>query len=304
MRVVTAPDQTDAAAQILLDAGCNGVQVDDSAVQRDDSEDATIVPTAQATVTGYLPPGHSAAAASARLETARLLFRPPVRLEVETIAEADWDTNWKQHFPPMRIGRFLVVPPWDSDAATASGDALTILIDPGFAFGTGQHPTTAMCLELLGEYLSGAGEGGPAGPRVLDVGCGSGILSIGAAHLGARVTASDLDAFCTQAARDNAVANHVGLDVVQAAGLDWTADEFDVVLANLTSTLLVSLASGLARATRPGGLLIVSGISAPRAADVEAALHAAEFTTVIRRDRDGEQRGDFVERWTAFVLRK
>jgi ribosomal protein L11 methyltransferase len=118
------------------------------------------------------------------------------------------------------------------------------------------------------------------------------------------VYASDLDRFCVDATRDNARANDAIAHIVQAAGLSWTTQRFDLVVANLMSALLIALASQLAEATREGGTLVVSGISAPRADDVEAALQAAGFSTLHKREQDGDQRGDYTERWTAFVMKK
>ena len=225
------------------------------------------------------------------------------KLEIEPVPPQDWSTAWRTHFEPIKVGPFLIVPPWldgQQEALTGSTQSL-IRIDPGLAFGTGQHPTTQMCLELLVAQLPLQDD---AGPTVLDVGCGSGILSILAARLGASAIASDLDPWCVRATRDNAALNNVTLSVVQAAGLDWARKPFDLVIANLMSALLVTLAPQLARATREGGTLIVSGISAPRAAEVEAALCRAGFQVIEKREQDGEQRGDFIERWTAFVMRK
>jgi ribosomal protein L11 methyltransferase len=157
-----------------------------------------------------------------------------------------------------------------------------------------------LCLELLADELQRRQDA----PTLLDVGCGSGVLSIAAAKLGACVTASDLDPWCVAATRENTIANDVQVEVVQVANLDWVDEPFEIVIANLMSALLIGLAADLARATRDGGTLIVSGISSPRAGDVEAALNGAGFTTVLHGEEDGEQRGDFIERWAAFVLTK
>ncbi len=348
LRLTTVAEQAEVCAQLLLDCGCGGAQIDDTALVLDESEDATLEMKTSAVVTGYLPPEQSPHETRVCLQEALRRGSIAAQLEAVPLAAQNWSEAWRDNFPPLRIGPFLIVPPWtqapsgevtktnaaEDAAGHADGhadghsDAVLIRIDPGLAFGTGQHPTTRLCLELIGEHLgasshhdalhratpsnrtaasSSATSSVPpraAAPKMLDVGCGSGVLSIAAAKLGARVWASDLDRFCTEATRDNARANGVAPHIVQARGVGWTAARFDVVVANLMSVLLIALAPELARATRSGGTLIVSGISAPRADEVEAALCQAGFTTQEKREADGEQRGDFVERWTAFVMKK
>jgi ribosomal protein L11 methyltransferase len=298
-RLTTTPEYTDACAQLLLDAGCGGVQVDDCAVLFDESEDATLQPKAEPAVIGYYTPGDDEADAPharERILSALQQAAIPARLETGEIAAQDWSNSWRENFPPLHIGPFLIIPSWEP---VEPGEAIPIHLDPGLAFGTGQHPTTRLCLELLAEHLRHENA-----PRLLDVGCGSGILSIAAAKLGAQVTASDLDPFCVRATEENTAANGVDVHVVEAAGLEWVSGTFDAVVANLMSDLLINLAPSLAAVARQGGTLIVSGISAPRADDVEAALHQAGFATVVKREAEGETRGDFVERWAAFVLQR
>lgn len=294
--MTVAREDAELCAQTLLDSGSAGAQIDDTEVLLDESEDATLAAKSHALVTGYLPAAQHHAAYEQQLRDELHRIAIAAQIDIAPLPPQDWEAGWKQNFPPLHIGRFLIAPPWEE---IEESEAITIRLDPGLAFGTGQHPTTRMCLELLGEQLEGK-----QGIRVLDVGCGSGILSIAANKLGATVYASDLDRFCVDATRDNARANDAVAHIVQAAGLSWTTQLFDLVVANLMSALLISLAPQLAGATRDGGTLVVSGISAPRADDVEAALHAAGFTTVHKREQDGDQRGDFIERWTAFVLRK
>lgn len=298
LSVLTVSACAEACADLLWELGSEGVQVDDCAVVLDQSEDAALAPSERVTVTGYISDSSRARDAAAALREALRTGALAGQLQVSAVAEQDWALSWRDNFPPLRIGRFLIVPPW-AQPGDADG-AVVVSIDPGLAFGTGQHPTTHMCLELLGERLPGMGQS----VSVLDVGCGSGVLSIAAARLGATVTASDLDPFCVRATRDNARANGVEVQVVRAAGLDWTDFGFDLVIANLMSALLMGLAGGLARVTRPGATLIVSGISQPRALEVEAALNQAGYLTLERRDMDGDVRGDFTERWVAFVLQR
>ncbi|HVF10609.1 MAG TPA: 50S ribosomal protein L11 methyltransferase, partial [Abditibacteriaceae bacterium] len=278
LRLSTAPDSAEAGAQLLLEAGCEGVEIDDCTVVFDESEDATLVPRSEVILTGYLNFDGDLDAIRTSLDMVLRHAAIAANLEIESVAAQDWATAWRDNFAPLAIGPFLIVPPWlDREQQALRGSVQHLIrIDPGLAFGTGQHPTTQMCLELLAERLPLE----PGRPTVLDVGCGSGILSIPAARLGASVLASDLDPWCVRATRDNAALNDVSIAIVQAAGLDWLRTAFDFVIANLMSTLLVALAPELARATRAGGTLIVSGISAPRADEVEAALCAAGFQVI------------------------
>lgn len=298
LRLTTPLENADVCAQLLLDAGCEGVQIDDAQVVFDESEDATIAPKSEAIVTGYVQSEDAAHAAGERVFEALQRGQIEASLGCEPVPEEDWANTWKQNFPPLHIGPFLIAPPW---AEVDGSDALILRLDPGLAFGTGQHPTTRMCLELLAEWFD---QNHQSAPKVLDVGCGSGILSIAAAKLGARVVGSDPDAFCADATRDNALLNDVEVQIVQESGASWTHETFDLVLANLMSDLLLKLAPDLFQSTRPGGTLIVSGISSPRADEVETALQKAGFQTQIARQQDGDHRGDFIERWAAFQMQK
>jgi ribosomal protein L11 methyltransferase len=298
VRLTVAPEHAEISAQLLLDAGATGTQIDDQKVVIDESEDATFVPSDEAIITGYLAPEIRLEDALPQLQSTLEAANITARIEHEPIDDADWSTSWRENFPPLHIGKFLIVPSWETHN-TEADDAIVLQLDPGLAFGTGQHPTTHMCLELLGEYLPQN-----ASPTLLDVGCGSGILSLAAAKMGARVTASDLDPWCVRATEENAAQNGVQLEVVEAAGADWTAETFDFVIANLMSELLIMLSPQLAARCHSQSTLIVSGISSPRADDVETALHAAGFRTVEKREQDGDTRGDYTERWTAFALRK
>ena len=296
LQLETAPDDTENATAFLHSLEAQGVQIEDTQILFDQSEDATLVPREKPLVTGFFEIQSAAHLEELRAATNELPFASTPRWE--EIETQDWATKWRENFPPLHIGPFLIVPTWEDTPATHG--EIVLRLDPGLAFGTGQHPTTHLCLELLAQELDGENT-----PHLLDVGCGSGILSLAAAKLGARVVASDLDLWCVEATKENAEINDVqdSIEARLVADLDWVKSPFPFVIANLMSDLLIRLSSDLARVTQPGGTLIVSGISAPRADDVQDAIERVGFTVQEKRERDGETRGDgWTERWSAFVF--
>jgi ribosomal protein L11 methyltransferase len=205
-------------------------------------------------------------------------LRPVGALRVREVDDADWTDAWKEHYVAQRIGRVLIVPSWAADEPR-DGE-VAIALDPGMAFGTGLHPTTRGCLQLLQEVT-------PMPERVLDVGCGSGILSLAALRLGAeRVVAIDTDPLAIDATRANAERNGLSDRVETRAGtLDPVPEErFALILANLVAAVLVELAPRLAAHLEAGGSLLASGIIEPRADDVIAAMGAVGLGVVQRRD--------------------
>jgi ribosomal protein L11 methyltransferase len=200
-------------------------------------------------------------------------------MEERDIAEQEWEDAWKAHFTPLRIGQHLIVqPPWRR-GEELPGD-IVIEIDPGFAFGTGHHPTTHRVLEATERLLK-------AGQDVLDVGAGSGILSVGAAKLGAgKIIGVEIDNIALKAGRANLRSNGVaGVARFYAGSLPnehvpqgWA----DLVLANVNSVALTNLAPQLARATKPGGWLVAAGILTERQQGVEDAFTTSGLTITER----------------------
>ena len=179
----------------------------------------------------------------------------------------DWQERWKTFFRPTRAGhRFIIRPPWEEPTDRRPGD-LEVQIDPGMAFGTGAHETTRLCLAAMERAVV-------EGHAVLDVGCGSGVLSVGAVLLGAeRVEGTDIDEDAIRATVENAARNHVaGRIRARRIPLDRVTGQFDVVVANILSSVLVALRDDLAVRVRPGGRLILSGILSTEADDVAAAF--------------------------------
>jgi ribosomal protein L11 methyltransferase len=225
----------------------------------------------------------------ALLRQARGLPEP----RVVFLAEADWAEAWKAGYGVLRIGRRLVVrPTWRDDYAPRPDDLL-IEIDPGMAFGSGLHPTTHLCLEALEDALR-------PGQVVLDVGTGSGILSIAAARLGAaRVLALDTDPLAVQIARENVALNRVeGVVQVEVGTVQISNIKYQMtnhlVVANILAETIMELAPALVAHLLPGGVLIASGIIAERAEAVVSCLRENGMSLVERRD-DGD--------WVALVAR-
>ncbi len=200
---------------------------------------------------------------------------PIGELAVRRIDEEDWLESWKAQFTPLRIGGFLVRPTWSD--ARAGDDAVELVLDPGMAFGTGLHPTTRQCLEAISAL--------PVEARgVLDVGTGSGILAIAAAKRGASpVVAVDTDPLAVEAARENAARNGVAIPVALGTAAD-VPGRFDVVVANIVSPVLRTIAGDLAARLASRGTLVVAGISLPSEADTRAALARAGLRTTLDRN--------------------
>lgn len=199
--------------------------------------------------------------------------------QAEVIEDQDWERSWMDNFQPMRFGRRLwIVPSWHE---APEKDAVNLLLDPGLAFGTGTHPTTALCLEWLdGQPLEGT--------QVLDFGCGSGILAIAALLLGAReAVGTDIDVQALEASRDNAGRNGIA-DAALALYLPEQLPtlQADVLVANILAGPLVSLAPQLSGLVRAGGLLALSGILAEQGEEV-AAAYADDFDLDPIVVRDG-----------------
>jgi len=202
---------------------------------------------------------------------------PPPAHEMVGVAELDWVRATQSQFAPLQIHDHLwVVPSW---CEAPDPSAINVTLDPGLAFGTGSHPTTRLCLEWLAREL-------PPDANVLDYGCGSGILAIAAAKLGARhVTGVDVDAQAVDAARANAAANGVAATLTLPDALD--AGTFDVVVANILANPLILLAPVLAARTRAGGWIVLSGVLADQQAEVAAAYAPWFIMNLWKSGEDG-----------------
>lgn len=201
-------------------------------------------------------------------QSLRLSALPPYR--IEALDDRAWEREWLRDFEPMRFGRRLWVFPVDAEDTTGSGEAIIIRLDPGLAFGTGTHATTALCLEKLdGLALTGT--------QVLDYGCGSGILAIGALLLGAaRATGYDIDPQAVTATMNNAKQNRVDDRLAATLQRSELGGAYEVVIANILARPLVEMAGDIGARVEDGGTLILSGILESQA-DAVAEAYADRF---------------------------
>jgi ribosomal protein L11 methyltransferase len=252
---------------------------------------------AEVNVRAYLPDDHSLPALRRRIEEglwhlSQIAPLPPPQFR--PLEALDWTETWKVHYQPIPVGRsLLVLPAW---MGPPQGGRVAIRMEPGMAFGTGTHPTTRLCLQAMEDLLR-------PGHQVLDLGCGSGILAIAAAKLGAaRVVALDIDPLAVQAARQNSALNQVQHRVEASRGsLDGLLERdhparFDLVLANiLAPTLQKLLQGGMAKVVRPGGWAVLSGVLDHQVASLVACAqeHGMQM--------DGELA---MQDWRALVMKK
>lgn len=280
-------EAVEAVSEILSRVAPGGTSVEPAFELVDEGLGARVDPTRPSIVRAYVPARDPLAAERAAAEASEALghlqafgLRPIGALTTRIVHEADWAEAWKAYFPVLRIGRRIVIKPTWLDHEPAADDVILDL-DPGMAFGTGLHPTTRLCLAAL-EGL--ADRGLVAGGRVLDVGCGSGILAIAAAKLGAvTVHGVDTDPIAIEATDANAARN--GLDgriTARAGSLPAGQPPSDVVLANLIASVLITLAAALRDELRPGGILLSSGIFVDRESEVRDAFRSVGLDVTAR----------------------
>jgi len=244
----------------------------EQAVKYNDAEDAG-TPYGPIRVYGYIPIDSITEQKRQHLEESLWhlsQIQPLPKPEYRTIPEQDWMSAWKEHYRPIPVGeKILILPPW---LESTYPDRLVIKIDPSMAFGTGSHPTTQLSLALMEKYVQPA-------RNVIDVGCGSGILSIGAVKLGATsVLAVDIDSASVRATNENAAANGVDDMIFTALGSvaeilqgQYTLRQAPLVVANILAPVIVRLFNeDMAKLIAPGGIIILSGILIEQSTEVEA----------------------------------
>ena len=289
-------ESAEAIAEVLGRYGHQGVSLEQADIAPDTWDEADLPPAQNLILRAYFPDDARAGNTKTQLQAAlghmRQLYpmpEPAYRL----LREDDWAQAWKAHYQPLRIGKRLLIRPRWIDVALADDD-IVIALDPGMAFGTGTHPTTQLCLQALERVIQ-------PGQVALDLGCGSGILSIAAVKLGARqVLALDIDAIAVAATRENAIYNDVAKRITAQQGsiesVRTAARRFDLLIVNILARVIMQLAAqGLGEIVRPGGTALFSGIIDEQADEVAAALDRAGLQIVARH-----QQGD----WLLFEARR
>ncbi len=285
----------EAVAEVFARYCPEGVVLDN--ITRYDAEKHEHIPTGMMRVAAYLPLDDELESKKRSLEEALWYMGRIVPLaapEFVSIADQDWMTVWKQNYQPLRIGKsWLILPAWLE--VPESETRRVVRIDPAMAFGTGTHPSTQLCLLGVEEYALGA-------ETVIDLGCGSGILSIAALKLGVRhALAVDIDEQAVIATLNNARINAIGdeLEAEQGSLADILAGKYalkqaPLVLANILAPVLVRLFhEGLARLVAPGGKLVLAGILENQAEDVLSAARAQGMDLIARYQQ---------EDWVALVV--
>lgn len=274
----TSRDSAEAVSGMLATLGASAVTLEDSGDEPlfDQLDDRRPL-WEHTTVAGLFPEDADCAQiGNTIIET--LGLDPPPAFRFEALADQPWERVWLEHFRPVHIHGSLWICPTSMNAPDPA--AVTVHVDPGLAFGTGTHPTTRLCLEWLARHAV-------TGKTIIDYGCGSGILAIAALKLGARhALGTDIDPQALDVARDNAVRNGVGEDLQlllpAALPVELVAD---IVVANILAQPLIELAPQLKKRVRPGGWLVLSGLLAAQAVEVQRQYD--EDFDLECRQRDG-----------------
>ena len=298
--VLTTTAGADMISQILMDAGSSGTMIEDKndvALNQRPEGQWDIIDEAIAKrigddvkVTGYYEVDAGLADRVRMIEGEVRRIRDmdlgfdAGKLEVlsKTFAEEEWAETWKKAFKPFRLGSHMVIKPGWCECKIEEGDKV-IEIDPGMAFGTGTHETTGMCVELVEKYIR-------PGVTAIDVGTGTGILAIAAAHMGATdVLAIDIDRVAVRVAEENARINGFeGLIRCKAGDLlENVEEQADVVIANIIADVIIMMAEPVRRHIKDGGRFICSGISSERKQDVLDELDRAGYTVLDVYERGG-----------------
>ncbi|EGK12654.1 ribosomal protein L11 methyltransferase [Desmospora sp. 8437] len=300
VRVHTTSEAEEAVSHLLLEAGAEGTAVLDASVLRKEWEtpfgeiialSPNEYPEEGVWISGYFPAASFDDTLPERLaekigHLRQFGLEPgPATVVLERVSEESWAEAWKAYYKPIRVtDRLTVKPHWESYEPASAGEAV-IQLDPGMAFGTGAHPTTILSMKLLERQLQ-------PGQKVIDVGCGSGVLSIAAARLGAsEVLALDLDPVAVESTSQNIRLNGLEQRIAVRQGnlLQGVRESADGVISNILAEIIIQFTDDLPRVIHPGGWFIASGVIAQKEEDVVRALSQAGF-----RVTDRLQEGDWV----------
>ncbi len=278
----------DLVSSLFDDLGLSGVVVEDPNLEPHEGwgEDALPKPEHHS-VTGYFPQNDTLASNCLKLEqglsTLNQTQGVSFQVHYREVDEEDWAESWKAYFWPEKLTDILVVKPTWREYTPAEGEII-IEIDPGMAFGTGTHPTTALCVQMIQDYLK-------PGDAFLDVGTGSGILMVAAARLGAsRLFGTDADSLACDIARQNLLLNQIDPErfCIESGNLvDAIRETFQLISANILSEVILVLLDNVQRALVPGGILICSGIIEANQEKVVEKMKATGFQILEVRSKEG-----------------
>ncbi len=285
----TMSEAEDLISNMLTELGFEGIEIVDNVPITEEEKKAMfidILPEVNemdktATISFYLQEGENVEETMAKIqdgldELAEFVDVGSRKIMISETEDVDWINNWKKFFKPFRVDDTIVIKPtWESLDHVSEND-LIIEIDPGTAFGTGSHETTKLCIIGLKKYVN-------SGTRLLDVGCGSGILSIIGAKLGAdTVFGTDIDPNAVNSAYENAEVNHISKDVLTIMSGDIISDEtiqkqagfqcYDVVVANILADVIIPLSAEIGKHMKSGGIFISSGIINMKKEKVKEAI--------------------------------
>jgi ribosomal protein L11 methyltransferase len=283
----------ESVAELFARYGYNeGVSIEEPFLQEQDGDNLRIDSSKPAVIRTYIPAESYDPATVDRIRDGLWhlgQMRSVGELTVTERSEEDWASAWKEHYRPLRASERVVIrPPWFE--YEAQPDDIVLVLDPGMAFGTGMHPTTRLSLFQIEKYVE-------PGQTVFDVGTGSGILAIAAAKLGASIIdAVDIEPMSIRVASANLDLNESARKIkLEVGSADWAGgNTYDVVIANIIARVLISIADDLRTATKPGGLLLLSGIIEPKEAETRERFDALGLELLERNQ---------IEDWISLAYR-